>query len=117
MVRSTKIFYCEWLLTRDAGLAAFLGTRNNQLPSAPGALPDPKAESLRIAHASPRREKREALVRVDKDGNRHQGPAYNSTLAEFVSQDWVVSAAANGCASLGRVFKALERLETNWKLR
>lgn len=106
-----------WLLPPEAGLAAFLGTRRDHLPDAPETLPDPKAELLKIICGSPRREKRESLVRVDDNGNRRQGPAYNSTLADFVNRHWVMSESTKACPSLKRLIKALAELETDWKRR
>ena len=106
-----------WLLPQQAGLAGFLGIRQDHLTNVPETLHDPKAELLKLAQKSPRRDKREALVRVDANGGRRQGPAYNSTLAEFVSNEWEVDAAAKACPSLLRLLKALAELERNWKDR
>ena len=106
-----------WLLPPAAGLAGFLGVRRDHLPEMPETLADPKAELLKLAQASPRRDKREALVRVDANGTRRQGPAYNSTLAEFVSNEWEFDAAAKACPSLERLLKALTELERDWKNR
>lgn len=106
-----------WLLAMDAGLGAFLGVRQDSTTSAPESLLDPKAELLRIANASPRREKREALVRCGAGGQLRQGPAYNSTLADFVNQAWLPHIAEQKCQSLRRLTKALAVLETDWKSR
>lgn len=69
-----------WLLACDTELRRFLGIRRDVHFPAPEVLPDPKAELLKLAADSPRRELREAIVRRDTGGNLRQGPAYNSTL-------------------------------------
>jgi hypothetical protein len=106
-----------WLLACDRELREFLGIRRVQNFSAPEILEDPKGELLKLAAASPRRDLREAIVRRDTGGHLRQGPAYNSTLARFVNQNWQSEAAGNKCPSLGRMISALSTLETNWTQR
>lgn len=106
-----------WLLACDTELRGFLGIRRDLHFPAPEVLPDPKAELLRLAEDSPRRELREAIVRRDTGGNLRQGPAYNSTLAQFVGQKWQSEAASAKCPSLGRMIRALSALETDWTER
>jgi len=106
-----------WLLACDVPLAEYLSAR--QLPTfpAPEALDDPKMELLKLAEGSTKRHIREAVTRRDTGGNLRQGPAYNSTLATFVDQFWKPKLAASKCQSLKRAIKALEHLESNWRLR
>jgi len=100
-----------WLLACDRELREFLGIRRVQNFSTPEALTDPKAELLKLAANSPRRDLREAIVRRVTDGNLQQGPAYNSTLAQFVHQSWNSERAGNKCPSLVRMISALSTLE------
>lgn len=76
-----------------------------------------KIESaLRIAvpefeEKSPRRVLRKSIVRRDSGGNLRQGPAYNSTLAEFVNQHWNPEIACSKFPSLSRIILALSTFE------
>lgn len=106
-----------WLLACDLELRGFLGIRRELHFSAPEVLADPKAELLKVAADSPRRELREAIVRRDTGGNLRQGPAYNSTLARFIDQKWQSKTASAKCPSLGRMISALSALETDWTHR
>ena len=99
-----------WLLGCDEHFGRFLGIRRSLDFSDPEALVDPKAELLKLADASPRRELRESITRR-KGGNLHQGPAYNSTLADFVARDWNLEVACSKCPSLRRMLDALSALE------
>lgn len=104
-----------WLLACDRALGEFLAIRH--LPSFPNPeeLKDPKVELLKLAERSRKREIREAISRRDTGGKLCQGPAYNSTLAQFVDQYWMPQRAASRCRSLERVLNALERSEAVWK--
>lgn len=77
----------------------------------PEALPDPKAVVLKLGEASPRRDLREGISRRDSGGTLRQGPAYNSTLAEFVDQQWELKTATAKCPSLEKTLVALTALE------
>ena len=106
-----------WLLACDGELRRFLGIRRALHFSAPEILPDAKAELLKLAADSTRRELREAIVRRDRSGKLRQGPAYNSTLAAFVGQKWQSAAASAKCPSLRRMINALSALEATWSTR
>lgn len=99
-----------WLLASDAQFGSFLGIRRSLNVSDTESLADPKAELLKLAEASPRRGLREAITRREY-GNLRQGPAYNSTLAEFVNENWSLPTASSKCASLRRMLAALSELE------
>jgi len=100
-----------WLLASDREFKGFPGIRRNVNYSDPESLADPKAELLLLADKSPRRKLREAVSRRDMGGNLCQGLAYNSTLAEFLEQDWNLESAAAKCPSLRRMLAALSTLE------
>lgn len=106
-----------WLLACDTELREFLGLRRVLNFPEPEILGDPKAELLKLAADSPRRDLREAIVRWDRGGNLRQGPAYNSTLALFVDQKWHSETAGAKCPSLGRMVNALSALEADWTQR
>lgn len=100
-----------WLLASHQELGSYLGLRRPSPIGMPEAIPDPKSELLRICAKSPRRDRREAIVRTATNGKLFQGPAYNSTLGEFVNDFWPVAIAAGKCPSLARALAALEALE------
>lgn len=106
-----------WLLASDAELGKFLAVRRVLNFAEPEALDDPKAELLKLASVSRRRNIREAIVRRDAGGNLRQGPAYNSTLTEFVEQQWKLATACAKCPSLQRMINALATLEMKWPQR
>jgi hypothetical protein len=103
-----------WLLAADHELRNFLSVRRKWTVAAPESLSDPKAELLKIAAESKKRELRESLVRIES-GNLRQGPAYNSTLARFIGGAWSPDVAEAKCPSFKRLLKALSSLETSWK--
>ncbi len=100
-----------WLLASDRELGRFLGILRTRDFAAPETLSDPKAELLKLAELSPRRDLREAIVRRDSGGNLRQGGAYNSTLAEFIKWRWELDVACSKCPSLARMLAALSALE------
>lgn len=100
-----------WILGSDQELGRFLGLRRVLSIGSPENLPDPKAELLKLAASSPRRQLREAITRSSNGGNLRQGPAYNSTLAAFVNQQWSPEVASSKCPSLRRMLAALALLE------
>lgn len=100
-----------WLLACDLQFASFLGLRKKVDFPDPESLSDPKAALLNLGGASPKRNIREAIARRDKSGTLRQGPAYNSTLAEFVDKDWDLETAAQKCLSLHKLLAALSKLE------
>lgn len=99
-----------WLLASSPELRKFLGIRREFDFPNPEALADPKMELLKLSESSPKRQLRESITRRE-DGNLKQGPAYNSTLAEYVNNDWNLSTAADKCESLRRLLAALTSLE------
>lgn len=100
-----------WVLACDQQFTSFLGVRKKIRFPAPEALRDPKATLLELGAMSPRRDLREAITRRDSSGTLRQGPAYNSTLAEFLNQHWDLEIATGKCPSLRRMLAALASLE------
>lgn len=100
-----------WLIASEEELGRFFGIRRRLSMEDPEMLGDPKAELLKVASSSPRRQVREAIVRRSRNGNLLQGPAYNSTLADFVMNHWNVEASQTRSRSLAKVLDALSGLE------
>lgn len=100
-----------WLLAHESALRKFLKVRGSAGFRNPELLPDPKASLLSLAASSPTRRLREALTRTNSDGNLRQGPAYNTTLAEFLNTLPCMTRTMKRCASFERMLRALDRLE------
>lgn len=98
-----------WLLADVAGIAQFLRIGRVALSSNPEKLIDPKAELLKLASQSSRREIREDMVPRPRSG-RKTGPAYASRLIEFVYERWQPDRAARRSESLRRAIEGLRRL-------
>lgn len=101
-----------WLLGDADRLAQFLGILPATIPRSPEALADPKAEMVRLATRSKRREIRLGLVPRPESG-RTEGPTYTSRLGEFVmdaATGWRPEVAAGRCDSLRRAIACLRRL-------
>jgi len=105
----------SWLLGDQPGLKSFLRLKKGPLIPSPEQISDPKAEMLKLSMGSTSRQIREALVWSDKDGRLYQGPDYNGTLGGFVSTQWDISRSRKNCKSLEHLFKALQRLEADFK--
>ncbi len=96
-----------WLMADRTAFARFLGVAVNRVPAYPEQLIDAKAELIRLARTSPRRQVRRALIPI---GNARQGPEHNDALVEFVNSYWRMADAAANCPSLQRAVDALARL-------
>jgi hypothetical protein len=105
----------SWLLGDPPGLKSFLRLKKVPLIPNPEQLSDPKAEVLKLAMGSTSRQIREALVWCNKNGQLYPGPDYNGTLGGFVSIQWDVSRSRKNCKSLEHLFKALQKLEADFK--
>lgn len=99
----------SWLLADRQRMAGFLGCPIGALPRAPDELADPKAEVVRLARRSRRRDVREGLV-PHAGSRRSEGPTYASDLAAFARDRWRPEQAAGGSPSLARALARLREL-------
>ena len=101
-----------WLLADRERLAEFLSVRVALIPRDPEMLADPKHTLVAIARKSRRKVIREDMVPRPRS-YREVGPAYNSRLIQFVSDErsgWRPDVAAESSESLKRCLHQLERL-------
>ncbi|MAE71739.1 MAG: hypothetical protein CME06_14880 [Gemmatimonadetes bacterium] len=98
-----------WLMADAETLAPFLGVGRSHVPRDPEAAADPKRELIDLARRSRRRAIREDMVPREGSGRR-VGPAYSSTLIEYVGTRWRPKTAARHAKSLRRAIACLERL-------
>ncbi len=96
-----------WLLADRAGFASWAGVRVARIPADVESIPRPKDRLVDIVRQSRRRRLCEAIVPRHRSG-RTEGPAYTSTLSEFVAGPWDVEAAARAAPSLGRAIECLQ---------
>jgi hypothetical protein len=100
-----------WLLADWESLLRFLhvpkrAARNLPPPDSTESVPNPKAELVRLATFSSRREIRQQIV-PGPNSTARQGPEYNSKLNSFVSLDWDLSRASKRSSSLRRTIERL----------
>ena len=100
-----------WLLGDREVLARALGIPTSQIPDQPETLSDPKFTIVNLARRSKKRAVRDGLVPVQGSGISI-GPEYAAWIIDFVQSDWDPRRAieSNGVPSLGRAFRALQRL-------
>ena len=95
-----------WILADGAGFARWAGVGKRLVPSDVEAVLHPKEKLVDVVRRSPRHRLREAIVPT-ADSGRSEGPAYTSTLSEFVSEQWDIEAAAAAAPSLDRAIRCL----------
>ncbi len=95
-----------WLLGDKARFATWSGVRRSLIPSDVEAVLHPKEKLVEIVRQSRRKNIREAIVPRQGSG-RTEGPAYTSTLSEFVATRWDIEAAAEAAPSLARAIRCL----------
>ena len=101
-----------WLLADRERLAQFLQVRISLIPRDPESLADPKHALVEIARHSRKKEIRADMVPRPKS-YRDVGPAFNSRMIQFVSDErrgWRPDVAAQSSESLRRCMLHLERL-------
>jgi hypothetical protein len=104
----------SWLLAHRKALARFLGISENQIPSNPDEIENPKQFLIQLAAKSRKREIREAIVPAP-GSTAFIGPDYNGKLIEFVEREWQVFEAAKNSPSLGRAFAAITTFQPIFK--
>ena len=96
-----------WLLGDKVGFASWSGVRRSLIPSDVEAVLHPKERLVAIVGQSRHKNIREAIVPRQGSG-RTEGPAYTSTLSEFVATRWDIEAAASAAPSLARAIRCLK---------
>lgn len=98
-----------WLLADAAGIARFLSVSKSRIPLRPEALPDPKAELVRIARRSRKGAIQKTIVPRSTSG-RKVGPEYTAQLSLFAQQSWDIQAACRHSDSLARAVRRIREL-------
>lgn len=98
-----------WLMADAGGLAAFLRISADLVPRDPDSLLQPKVSMVGLARRSRDPGLRRAMVPRPNSG-APVGPAYTSTLIEFVRGRWDPEAAAEVSPSLRRALAAIRDL-------
>lgn len=105
-----------WLLADRLSIAQLLQVPSARIPLAPEELPHPKQEVVRLARTSRSSRIRKDLVPGPRSG-RSVGPAYSSTMAEFVRERWSPERASLYSESLRRCVRRLQELVKAVKAR
>lgn len=95
-----------WLLADRTGFARWASVRASLIPDDVEAIARPKERLVAIMRESRHRERQTAIVPRPGSG-RTEGPNYSDVLAEFVTTDWDVEAAASAAPSLARAIRCL----------
>lgn len=95
-----------WLLGDRERMGRFLGVAASRISGNPERLDNPKAEVIRLAGMSRRRDIREDMVPRPGSGAR-EGPAYARRLAEYAENSWRPDTASLICDSLRRCLRRL----------
>ncbi len=96
-----------WLLADRRGFASWAGVRLSDLPVDVESLEHPKGRLVDAVRQSRRRTLVDSIV-PRKGSGRTEGPAYTSTLSEFVANRWDIEAAARAAPSLERAIRCLK---------
>lgn len=93
-----------------SSFSVFLGISERLVPIDPDILLDPKEKLISLVKKSRKRSLKEDILPLD---GKHVkvGPAYNSSLAKYVSEFWNPQRAAECSASLEKAIRALESLQ------
>jgi hypothetical protein len=101
-----------WLLSDRESIARFLSVPISRVPTDPESQTNPKQTMVNLAAKSKRKSIREDMVPRPGSG-RSVGPAYTSTLIEFIQSPapiWRPKNAARNSESLRRCMRCLEQL-------
>ena len=96
-----------WLIADRANFSKFIGISPNKVSPEPEKIADPKQYIVRLAHSSRKRTIRENLI---PRGSASVGPMFNSTIVEFIKNDWDFKAAIQRAKSLERLFNKLTKI-------
>lgn len=95
-----------WIMADRRGFASWAGVRQSDLPVDVESLDRPKGRLVDAVRQSRRRTLVDSIV-PRKGSGRSEGPAYTSTLSEFVVERWDIEAAAAAAPSLARAIRCL----------
>jgi hypothetical protein len=103
----------SWLLADAHAFASFLGISLGSVPERPETLGDPKAELIKLAAKSRRRDLKRRIVPAPQSTAK-QGRDYNSCLIEYVTRQWNPEIAAENAPSLRRCIERLQSFQPLW---
>lgn len=99
----------SWLLGDRERMAAFLAVPRSRIPERPDLIDDPKAEIVRLARNSRKRDIREGAVPGPGSG-RSVGTDYTSLMLDFVRGAWRPDQAALQSPSLAACVESIRQL-------
>lgn len=102
-----------WVMADRRGFSRFSGAPLSQIPSDPEALPDPKAQLLKLVRRYSSRELKQAMIVNRGSGRFRQGFSYNEALSEFVQGRWNPVRASATAPSLAKARQRVHELAHN----
>jgi hypothetical protein len=98
-----------WLLADREAIASFIAVEISRIPNFPETEPDPKRTLVNLARESRSLWIRKALI--PRPGSQAKvGPAYSSSMKEYVKDHWRPEIAARSSNSLKRCLARLREL-------
>jgi hypothetical protein len=102
-----------WLLAHRDAFAQFLGISVDLIPYDVDAIPDPKRFLIELTKKSKKRHLKAAIVPT-KNSTAKVGKDYNSSLIQFVDQDWHAELAKPHSQSLRRAVNAIDNFKPSY---
>ena len=97
----------SWIMADRDAMAAFLSIPVDRIPGTPDDIPNPKEFLVSLARGSRKKSLREQLVPPKRAVTARVGPEYNSSLGQFVRDDWSLERAAEVSPSLKRTLNRI----------
>lgn len=97
----------SWIMADRANFSSFIGVPISRLTHNPDELRDPKAEIVRLANRSRKRQIRTLMVPEPRSGGA-VGRGYNGEIQRFVANHWAPEAASKFSPSLKRCISAIK---------
>jgi hypothetical protein len=96
-----------WIMADRRSLSQFLNVPLAKIPGNLDQVPDPKQFLVNLARSSSNARVRSSIV-PRQGSTANVGPNYNSSLTEFIREEWTVARALEHSDSLRRAFEHLK---------
>ena len=101
-----------WLLADHKAFSEFLGVRSGDLPANPEEVLQPKFALIELARTSRKGAIRDGFVPAP-GSTAKVGPGYTAMITEFATRTWRPKIAASRSASLDRLLRHLDALQSS----
>jgi hypothetical protein len=104
----------SWLMADSESFTAFFGINRSVVPANPEVISNPKETLVELCKKSTSKRIRQDVVPRPESG-RNIGPAYSSTLIDYIINHWDPKRASARSDSLRKALAAIERLKTAYQ--